>query len=145
MATLEQKLRKALRGYLERLGNMSLADRVKYADAFEDVYNLVLNSPGRLELRRADVAAVRVFLWNYQYRRCAITGKPLRLASAVLDHCHRTGRVRAVVHRSANAAEGGCYVGNLCGLSRGSMATMLPAYRRQYKGLGVIYPRQHMK
>ncbi|WP_214672501.1 endonuclease VII domain-containing protein, partial [Escherichia coli] len=98
MATLEQKLRKALRGYLERLGNMSLADRVKYADAFEDVYNIVLNSPGRLELRHADVAAVRVFLWNYQYRRCAITGKPLRLASAVLDHCHRTGRVRAVVH-----------------------------------------------
>ncbi|MDU6686970.1 MAG: endonuclease domain-containing protein [Enterobacteriaceae bacterium] len=140
MATLEQKLRKALRGYLERLGNMSLADRVKYADAFEDVYNLVLNSPGRLELRRADVAAVRVFLWNYQYRRCAVTGKPLRLASAVLDHCHRTGRVRAVVHRSANAAEGGCHVGRLCGLSPASMSTMLVSYRRQYKGLGVIYP-----
>lgn len=45
MATLDQKMRKALRGYLERLGNMSLADRVKYADAFDDVYNIVLNSP----------------------------------------------------------------------------------------------------
>ncbi|EPE9031516.1 MULTISPECIES: endonuclease domain-containing protein [Enterobacteriaceae] len=142
MATLEQKLRKALRGYLERLGNMSLADRVKYADAFEDVYNIVLNSPGRLELRHADVAAVRVFLWNYQYRRCAITGKPLRLASAVLDHCHRTGRVRAVVHRSANAAEGGYHAGRLCGLTHDSMSTMLVSYRRQYKGIGVIYPHK---
>jgi hypothetical protein len=46
-----------------------------------------------------------------------VTGKPLRLASAVLDHCHRTGRVRAVVHRSANAAEGGRYVGRTCGVS----------------------------
>ena len=141
MATLEQKLRKALRGYLERLGNMSLADRVKYADAFEDVYNIVLNSPGRLELRRAEVAAVRVFLWNYQYRRCAVTGKPLRLASAVLDHCHRTGRVRAVVHRSANAAEGGYHAGRLCGLSPVNMGAMLSCYRQQYKGLGIIYPK----
>ena len=139
----DQLLRKAMRGYLEYLGNMPLAERIKNSAAFDDVYHFLLNGSGRLELRRADVAAVRVFLWNYQYRRCAVTAKPLRLASAVLDHCHRTGRVRAVVHRSANAAEGGDYVGNLFGLSRGSMLSMLPAYRRQYKGLGVIYPRQH--
>ncbi|MGG7348005.1 endonuclease domain-containing protein [Escherichia coli] len=139
----DQLLRKAMRGYLEYLGNMPLAERIKNSAAFDDVYHFLLNGSGRLELRRADVAAVRVFLWNYQYRRCAVTAKPLRLASAVLDHCHRTGRVRAVVHRSANAAEGGYYVGNLCGLSRSSMLSMLPAYRRQYKGLGVIYPRQH--
>ena len=139
----DQLLRKAMRGYLEYLGNMPLAERIKNSAAFDDVYHFLLNGSGPLELRRADVAAVRVFLWNYQYRRCAVTAKPLRLASAVLDHCHRTGRVRAVVHRSANAAEGGYYVGNLCGLSRGSMLSMLPAYRRQYKGLGVIYPRQH--
>ncbi|HDS6105258.1 TPA: hypothetical protein QHZ24_003428 [Escherichia coli] len=140
MATLEQKLRKALRGYLERLGNMSLADRVKYADAFDDVYNIVLNSPGRLELRRADVAAVRVFLWNYQYRRCAMTGKPLRLESAVLDHCHRTGRVRAVTHRAANSAEGGYRVGRMARLPKAAADALIRAYRRQYRGLNVTYP-----
>ena len=137
----DQLLRKAMRSYLEHLGNMPLAERITNAAAFEDVYRFLLNGSDRLELRRADVAAVRVFLWNYQYRRCAVTGKPLRLASAVLDHCHRTGRVRAVVHRSANAAEGGYYVGRLCGLSPGSMNFMLPAYRRQYKGLSIIYPQ----
>lgn len=142
MATLEQKLRKALRDYLERLGNMSLADRVKYAAAFDDVYNIVLNSPGRLELRRADVSAVRAFLWNYQYRRCAITGKSLRLASAVLDHCHRTGRVRAVVHRSANAAEGGRYVGRTCGMRIIRLGAMVDMYRKMYKGINVIYPNK---
>ncbi len=140
MATLDQKMRKALRGYLERLGNMSLADRVKYADAFDDVYNIVLNSPGRLELRRADVAAVRVFLWNYQYRRCAMTGKPLRLGSAVLDHCHRTGRVRAVTHRAANSAEGGYRVGRMARLPKAAADALIHAYRRQYRGLTVTYP-----
>lgn len=138
----DQLLRKAMRCYFEHLGNMPLAERITNAAAFEDVYRFLLNGSGRLELRRADVAAVRVFLWNYQYRRCAVTGKPLRLASAVLDHCHRTGRVRAVVHRSANAAEGGHYAESLCGLTHDSMSVMLVSYRRQYKGIGVIYPHK---
>lgn len=86
------------------------------------------------------MAAVRVFLWNYQYRRCAVTGKSLRLTSAVLDHRHRSKRVRAVVHRSANAAEGGYHAGRLCGLSPGSMNAMLARYRQQNQGLGVVYP-----
>ncbi|EGT4386233.1 hypothetical protein AUM59_05510 [Cronobacter sakazakii] len=137
----DQLLRKAMRGYLEHLGKMPLAGRITNAAAFEDVYRFLLNGSGRLELRRADVAAVRIFLWNYQYRRCAVTGKPLRLTSAVLDHCHRTGRVRAVVHRSANAAEGGYHAGCLCGLSPASMGAMLASYRRQYKGTGLIYPK----
>ncbi|EEW6225464.1 hypothetical protein BED21_19970 [Escherichia coli] len=130
-----------MRGYLEYLGNMLLVERITNAAVFEDVYRFLLNGFGRLELRRADVAAVRVFLWNYQYRRCAVTGKPLRLASAVLDHCHRTERVRAVVHRSANAAEGGYHAGRLCGLSSASMGAMLSCYRQQYKGIGIIYPK----
>ncbi|AKE93332.1 endonuclease VII [Cronobacter sakazakii] len=130
-----------MRGYLEHLGNMPLAERITNAATFEDVYRFLLNGSGRLGLRRADVAAVRVFLWNYQYRRCAVTGKPLRLTSAVLDHCHRTGRVRAVVHRSANAAEGGYHVGRWCGLPPASMDMMLSCYREHYKGLGIIYPK----
>ena len=78
-------------GYLEYLVNIPLAERITNAAVFEDVYRFLMNGSGRLDLRRADVAAVRVFLWNYQYRRSAVTGKLLRLASAVLDHCHRTG------------------------------------------------------
>lgn len=136
----DQLLRKAMRSYLEHLGNMPLAERITNAAAFEDVYRFLLNGSGQLELRRADVAAVRVFLWNYQYRRCAVTGKPLRLASAVLDHCHRTGRVRAVVHRSANAAEGGRYVGRTCGVSVTNLRAMVGSYRKQYTGIGVLYP-----
>ncbi|MBF4153736.1 hypothetical protein ISU93_13765 [Enterobacter hormaechei] len=136
----DQLLRKAMRGYLEHLGNMPLAERITNAAVFEDVYRFLLNGSGRLELRRADVAAVRVFLWNYQYRRCAVTGKPLRFASAVLDHCHRTGRVRAVVHRSANAAEGGRYIGRTCGIRVGMLRNMIENYRKQYIGIGIIYP-----
>ncbi|BBW20191.1 MULTISPECIES: endonuclease domain-containing protein [Enterobacteriaceae] len=136
----DQLLRKAMRSYLEHLGNMPLAERITNAAAFEDVYRFLLNGSGRLELRRADVAAVRVFLWNYQYRRCAVTGKPLRLASAVLDHCHRTGRVRAVVHRSANAAEGGRYVGRTCGVNIINLKAMLDIYRKNYLGINLTYP-----
>ncbi|EEY6110737.1 endonuclease VII domain-containing protein [Enterobacter hormaechei] len=138
----DQLLRKAMRGYLEHLGNMPLAERITNAAVFEDVYRFLLNGSGRLELRRADVAAVRIFLWNYQYRRCAVTGKPLRLTSAVLDHCHRTGRVRAVVHRSANAAEGGRYVGLTCGMSVIRLGAMVDMYRKIYKGINVIYPNK---
>ena len=136
----DQLLRKAMRSYLEHLGNMPLAERITNAAAFEDVYRFLLNGSGRLELRRADVAAVRVFLWNYQYRRCAVTGKPLRLASAVLDHCHRTGRVRAVVHRSANAAAGGRYVGRTCGVNIINLKAMLDIYRKNYLGINLTYP-----
>ncbi|SAD25248.1 endonuclease domain-containing protein [Enterobacter hormaechei] len=136
----DRLLRKAMRSYLEHLGNMPLAERITNAAAFEDVYRFLLNGSGRLELRRADVAAIRVFLWNYQYRRCAITGKPLRLESAVLDHCHRTGRVRAVTHRAANSAEGGYRVGRMARLPKAAADALIHAYRRQYRGLAVTYP-----
>ncbi|HFV9228580.1 TPA: endonuclease domain-containing protein [Enterobacter asburiae] len=136
----DQLLRKSMRGYLEHLGNMPLAERITNAAVFEDVYRFLLNGSGRLDLRRADVAAVRVFLWNYQYRRCAVTGKPLRLTSAVLDHCHRTGRVRAVVHRAANSAEGGYRTGHMAKLPRATADALVREYRCQYRGLGIIYP-----
>ena len=37
----DQLLRKAMRSYLEHLGNMPLAERITNAAAFEDVYRLV--------------------------------------------------------------------------------------------------------
>ncbi|WP_318387980.1 hypothetical protein [Enterobacter sp.] len=137
MATrTDQLLRKAMRGYLEHLGNMPLMGRITYAAVFEDVYRFLLNGSGRLELRHIDVAAVRVFLWNYKYRRCVVTAPNV----CRINHCHRIGRVRAAVYCSANAAEGGFNVGRLFGLSPTSMSSMLVSYRQQYKGVGVIYP-----
>ena len=84
-----------------------------------------------LELRRTDVAAVRVFLWNYKYR-CYVVTAPYVCR---INHCHRIGRVRAAVYCSANAAEGGFNVGRLCGLPLTSMSSMLVSYRQKYKGL----------
>ena len=43
---------------------------------------------------------------------CAICGKPISLqvmgntSDYVVDHCHETGEIRGVLHRSCNAAEG---------------------------------------
>lgn len=128
--------------YLEYLGNMPLAERITNAAVFEDVYRFLMNGSGRLDLRRADVAAVLVFLWNYQYRRSAVTGKLLRLASAVLDHCHSTGRVRTVGHRSANTAEGGRFVGPTCGVSVTNLRAMVA--RVCGKGTAVNIPK-HLK
>jgi hypothetical protein len=130
-------IEKAMRGYLEHLGNMPRTGRITNAAVFEDVYRFLLNGSGRLELRRTDVAAVRVFLWNYKYRRCVVTAPYV----CRINHCHRIGRVRAAVYCSANAAEGGFNVEHLCGLSLTSMSSMLVSYRQQYKGVGVIYPR----
>ena len=44
----DQLLRKAMRSYLEHLGNMPLAERITNAAAFEDVYRFLLNGSGRL-------------------------------------------------------------------------------------------------
>ncbi|HGU0844792.1 MULTISPECIES: endonuclease domain-containing protein [Enterobacteriaceae] len=140
MATTEQKLRKAMRGYLEYLGNMPLAERITNAAAFEDVYRFLLDGSGRLELRRADVAAVRVFLWNYQYQRCAMTGKKVALNHTTLDHDHHTGKVRAVIHRAANSAEGGYRTGNMARMPKATADALVRTYRRQYHGLAVLYP-----
>lgn len=40
---------------------------------------------------------------------CPLCAKPIDLATkgeAVLDHCHESGQVRGILHRSCNAAEG---------------------------------------
>lgn len=141
MAKRKPNLAKGVRQYLEMLGEMSLADRIKHATSFEDCYRAFFLSEGLWKLTRSDVKAVRKFLWNYQYQRCAVTGRRLASGAAVLDHCHRTGRIRAVVHRSANGAEGGYFTGRLCGLSYSSLSAMLDSYRTTNPGLNVIYPQ----
>lgn len=140
MAKRKPNLAKGVREYLMSLGKLPMADRIRMTALFDDVYNAFFVSAGLWHLTQADVQAVRLFLWNYQYQRCAITGRRLAAGSAVLDHCHRTGRVRGVVHRSANAAEGGYFVGRMCGLSYSSLSAMLAAYRSSNPGVNIIYP-----
>lgn len=47
-----------------------------------------------------------------QNRNCAVCGKPIDMtltgvkADMVVDHCHETGLVRGVLHKSCNSAEG---------------------------------------
>lgn len=46
---------------------------------------------------------------NEQNGICPLCNKPIDLkikGEAVMDHCHETGLVRGVLHRSCNAAEG---------------------------------------
>lgn len=46
MATRTDQLLKAMRGYLEHLGNMPLTGRITNAAVFEDVYRFLLNGFG---------------------------------------------------------------------------------------------------
>lgn len=51
-------------------------------------------------------------LVTQQNRCCAICGKPIDMtltgvrADMVVDHCHETGLIRGILHKSCNSAEG---------------------------------------
>lgn len=45
-------------------------------------------------------------MWEAQGRCCKLTGEPLALENAVVDHCHVTGVVRGVLSRGANTMLG---------------------------------------
>lgn len=86
---------------------------------------------------------------------CAICSKPIELAvmgnksDYVVDHCHETGEIRGVLHRSCNAAEG--KVANAAG-RWGAKSTryedIIPFLRQlvdylersQTQGTGLMYP-----
>lgn len=53
-----------------------------------------------------DVKEVREQLLKEQDKRCALTLLEIPTKQAVLDHCHKTQKVRAVLHRQANASLG---------------------------------------
>ena len=53
-----------------------------------------------------DVAKVRDELFDKQDETCAITGLAIARREAVLDHCHNSNHVRAVLHRQSNAVLG---------------------------------------
>jgi hypothetical protein len=58
------------------------------------------------KLKSTEVIAFRLRVWEEQGQRCAITGQKLAFKDAVLDHCHKTGECRGVLHRGVNSMLG---------------------------------------
>lgn len=135
-------LRRATMDYLLWLGEQDIKFRMDNTDVYDDVAAHLLDGVGELELlNRREVTAVRKFLWNYQFRCCAITGKPVPERNAVLEHCHSSGRVRSVASSVANQCEGGFVVGPMKRVPKAQRDAMLRLYRERYgKGIGVLYP-----
>lgn len=63
-------------------------------------------------IKQSQVAALRTQMLAAQGGRCALCKLPCAASAACLDHCHHTGAIRAVLHRSCNAVlgklENGC-------------------------------------
>ena len=57
-------------------------------------------------LKQKELADYRYELWCEQSHICPLCDKQIEKEDAVLDHCHATGRVRRVLHRSCNSSEG---------------------------------------
>lgn len=58
------------------------------------------------KLKSKEVKTTRALLLEQQRGLCAICGLPVMVEDAVLDHCHKGGHVRAVLHRGCNALLG---------------------------------------
>lgn len=59
-----------------------------------------------MRLTRTQLTAYREAQWEAQGRTCGMTGRPLDLKDAVVDHCHTTGVIRGVIDRGANSMLG---------------------------------------
>ena len=59
-----------------------------------------------IKLKGKDVAGTRRSLLEKQGYKCAICGHDCSEEQAVLDHDHKDGHVREVLHRGCNAVEG---------------------------------------
>lgn len=57
------------------------------------------------KLKQSEIPNVRQEMLEAQDYRCAICGERIN-NDPVLDHCHRTGHIRAVLHRECNVIEG---------------------------------------
>jgi hypothetical protein len=55
-----------------------------------------------VKLRASEIRALRLELLAQQLNLCAICQEHLPADQAVLDHCHTTGQIRAVLHRGCN-------------------------------------------
>ena len=59
-----------------------------------------------MRLTRTQLTAYREETWKAQGKKCLLTGKPIALDEAVVDHCHTTGVIRGVLSRGANTMLG---------------------------------------
>ena len=57
-------------------------------------------------MKPKDIAHVRQALLTAQNNLCALCEQLIAEGQAVLDHCHKTGQIRGVLHRGCNAFEG---------------------------------------
>jgi hypothetical protein len=58
-----------------------------------------------MKLKHKDIVTLRLFLLSRQQGLCSLCGDPIE-DDAVLDHDHKTGRIRSVLHRGCNALLG---------------------------------------
>ena len=58
------------------------------------------------KLPASKVKAYREAMLAKQGGVCALTHYPLSADQAVLDHCHKTGHIRGVIHRGVNSLLG---------------------------------------
>ena len=61
-----------------------------------------------MKIKPKDIKALRESILAEQNGICAICSEPIEATEAVLDHCHKTGYIRAVLHRGCNA-----YIGHM--------------------------------
>ena len=57
-------------------------------------------------LKQKDIKDFRLDLWHEQSHICPLCTRHIEKDDAVLDHCHTTGKIRRVLHRSCNSSEG---------------------------------------
>jgi hypothetical protein len=61
-----------------------------------------------MKIKPKDIKPLREQILKEQHGLCAICHELVLSTEAVLDHCHKTGYIRAVLHRGCNA-----YIGHL--------------------------------
>jgi hypothetical protein len=90
-------------------------------------------------LKQSEVAKTRQEILKQQNNHCALCHQTIQEGEAVLDHCHKTGQIRGVLHRGCNAFEGtivNALPRNLITAQRLlNIMTNLASYQRQLKPL----------
>jgi len=57
-------------------------------------------------LKQKEIKDYRMDLWHEQSHICPLCDLKIEKEDAVLDHCHKTGHIRRVLHRACNSSEG---------------------------------------
>ena len=86
-----------------------------------------------MKAKPKDIKPLREQYLGEQLGLCALCREPIDATEAVLDHCHKSGHIRSVLHRGCNA-----YIGSMeNGLARNkitpSRLTMILANFESYR------------